>query len=116
MKHSSFNYVRVSRERHGLSREDLAGLMEQRSLRAIRRFERGDAVPTLEGALALQVIFGMEPRDIFPGLFEVVEDAVMRRARDLYAKLEGLTDRWSAAKRELLEAIPARARGSDIQL
>jgi hypothetical protein len=73
-------------------------------------------VPTLEGALALQVIFGMAPREMFPDFFAWVEDAVMRRGAELYEKVEGKTDRRAVAHRELLDAMADRATGSDIAL
>lgn len=116
MKHSAFNYVRTHRQRHGLSHEDLAGLIRQESATAISQYERGRRVPTLEGALALQVIFGMAPKEMFPDFFAWVEDGVMRRGADLYSKLDGLSDRWSEARRELLDAMASRATGQDIEL
>lgn len=116
MKHSRFNYVRTSRLRHGLSVQDLAHLINQRSPTVISQYEHGDRVPTLEGALALEAVFGLAPREMFPDLFEHVEEVVMRQGRALYDRLEGLTDRGSEAKRELLDAMARRAKGNDIEL
>jgi len=109
MKHCSFNYVRTCRQRHALSAEELASLINQRSAAAVSQFESGDRVPTLEGALALQVVFGLAPRELFPDFFASIEDAVMRRAANLYEQLEGLTDRSSQAKRTLVEEMPSRS-------
>jgi hypothetical protein len=58
-------------------------------------------------ALALQVIFGAAPRELFPDLYEQVEDGVMQRARDLYERLEGKTGGRSRAKLDLLEDMAA---------
>jgi transcriptional regulator with XRE-family HTH domain len=106
--HSTFNYVRTCRQRHGLTAQELSELVGQGSATAISKIENGDRVPTLEVALSLQVIFGLPPKAVFPEYFEWVEDRVMRRARDMYEVLQGETDSRSAAKRELLEAMAGR--------
>lgn len=116
MSHATFNYVRTYRLRHALTRRELALLIGQRSATAISRFESGQRVPRLRSALALQVIFGPMPHDIFPGIYEDVEEDVMRRALQLREQLEGRTDRRSSAKLELLDAIPARGWASDSSL
>lgn len=103
-----FNYVRMCMQRHGLTRSELANLIGYKSRKAVNRIATGQRKPTLEAALALQVIFGTVPHDLFPGIFERVEEAVMRRGQELHAALDGLDDQRSAAKRDLLEAMPAR--------
>jgi transcriptional regulator with XRE-family HTH domain len=109
MKHGSFNYVRTYRQRHGLSSDELAALIDQRGRAAIPQFEAGDRIPTLIAALALQVVFGLAPREMFPDLYARIEDAVMRRAAELYESLGALTDRYTEAKRDLLNEMPRRA-------
>jgi len=113
MKHGSFNYVRTSRQRHALTTDEVALLIGQKGKAAVPQFEAGSRVPTLEVALALQVVFGLPPREMFPELFERIEDAVMRRASELHARLDGLTDRFSEAKRSLLEEMPGRSVPND---
>lgn len=112
--HSTFNYVRTCRQRHGLTAQELSVLLGQRSSTAISKIESGDRVPTLEIAMALQVIFGLPPKSVFPEYYEYVEDRAMRRARDVYEELEGATDSRSAAKRELLEAMAGRKEDNTI--
>jgi transcriptional regulator with XRE-family HTH domain len=116
MKHCAFNYVRTHRQRHGLSTEDLARLLGQRAIAAVSQYESGERVPTLEGAVALQVIFGMAPKEMFPDFFAWVEDTVMRRGAEFYKELQGRTDRRAIAIRELLDAMGQRATGQDIEL
>lgn len=116
MKHCAFNYVRTNRQRHALSTDDLAELVGQGSATAISQYECGSRPPTLEVALALQVVFGMAPRELFPDLFAKVESDVMGRAAGLYDKLQDMADRRSVARRELLDAMAERAIGSDIHL
>jgi len=115
MKNSSFNYVRTFRKRHALTGLELASLIGHRSDRTVHWYEKGERVPTLEAALALQILFRQLPHQLFPGLYEAVEDKVMRRAAAMLRQLEGRKDRRTAAKRELLEFLP-RWDASDIEL
>ena len=100
----SFNYVRTYRQRYGLSVHELAHLIN-RSPGYVPQMEYGDSVPSLEVALALQVLFRQHPRRLFAGLYDAVEDGVMRQAAELLASLEDRDDRRSAAKREFLEKL-----------
>jgi len=108
MKNSTFNYVRTQRQRHALSEEELALLINQRAKSSVALIESGDRLPTLESAFALQVVFGVELKQLFPDYYEAVEDGVMRRASLLHERLEGKADIRSQAKRELLEAMAQR--------
>jgi len=116
MKNCAFNYVRTHRKRHALSPDDLAHLIRQDAASAISQYENGRRVPTLEVALALQVVFGMAPREMFPDFFAHIEEEVMCRGAKLYERLDGLSDRRSVARRELLDAMASRAVGQNIEL
>ncbi len=113
MNHTAFNYVRTFRQRYCLTEDDLAFLVCHRSHTRISRIELGRAVPNLAVGLALQVLFDQTPHQLFPGLYEAVEDEVMRRAKTFLDDLEGRNDRKSQAKRSLLEGLP-RANGDDV--
>lgn len=102
---STFNYVRTFRTRHALTQEELAQLVGQKSPTVISKIEHGERVPSLRVALALQVLFHQDPRQLFLEFFEHVEDAVMREVASQYQALDGKTDRHSRAKRELFEGI-----------
>ena len=112
MKHSTFNYVRACRQRYGLTEEELAFLVDYEARNTISLIETGDRTPKLEAALAFQVVFGMAPKELFPEVYEHVEDAVMRRARVLHERLEESTDERSKVKLSLLEEM-ARRRDED---
>ncbi len=116
MHRPQFNYVRTYRLRGGLTAKDLGFLVGQRSATAISQYEAGSRVPTLYVALALEVVFGLKPRELFPEFFEQVEDEVMRRVRTLDAELADKVDRRSQACRRLIEAIPHRGSDNDIIL
>ena len=112
MNHASFNYVRTFRQRYCLTEDELAYLVSHRSHTRSSRIEIGRAVPNLAVGLALQVLFHQQPKQMFPGLYESVEDEVMRRAKCFLDDLEGHNDRRSRAKRDLLEGL-ARDDDSD---
>ena len=65
---------------------------------------------TLETTLALQVIFGAQPKLLFHERYASIEDAVMRRAAELERKIRGKTDLASLKKLELLESMVKRAQ------
>lgn len=114
--HSTFNYVRTCRLKGGLSVQELAALIGQQSSTAISQFEHGDRLPTFKDVLALQIVFGLQPREMFPELFEYVADAVMRHAAALDQQVGDGDGRFADAKRALLESLPGRAKPTDIQL
>lgn len=104
--------MRTCRQRHGLTEEELAFLIDYGSRNSISLVETGDRVPRLEGVMALQIVFGMASRELFPELYDQVQDAVMRRARVLYERFEESDDPRSEAKLSLLEEM-ARRREED---
>jgi DNA-binding XRE family transcriptional regulator len=112
MNNASFNYVRTFRQRHALSEDELAFLISHRSHTTISKIEVGRRAPNLAGALALQVLFRQQPRQMFPGLYEAVEEGVMQRAKTFIDDLEGRSDPRSLAKREFLEGL-ARVEDSN---
>jgi len=111
MNYASFNHLRTFRQRHGLTEDELGFLINQGSPAGMLRIEMGRRVPDLRRALALQVLFRQAPRDLFPGLYEVVEEGVMRRAKFLIDRLGDRTDHRSIAKRDFLSSL-ARAEDS----
>lgn len=112
MNNASFNYVRTFRQRHALTADELAYLINQSSHARISKIEVGRRAPNLEGALGLQVLFRQQPRQLFPGLYEVVEEGVMQRVKEMLDDLDGRTDPRSHAKREFLENV-ARPDAND---
>jgi transcriptional regulator with XRE-family HTH domain len=113
MKHyRSFNYVRTYRRRYALTEEELGFLLGLRGHSAVSQYESGERNPTLETALGLQVLFDQQPRQLFPGLYEKVEDRVMTRIAKLLGRLDGKRDQRSQAKREFLEDVPGGGHDS----
>ena len=113
MEKLGFNHVRTFRQRHALTQRELAFLIG-RSQTTVSSTEYGDSTPYLEVALALQVLFRLSPKELFPGCYEKVEDQVMRRAAELMHKLESGSDRRSIAKLEFLDGLARE--DNDIEL
>lgn len=100
------------RRKHALTQSELAHLLDI-SQKAVSRLEDADSGNIchlrLETAFAIQVVFGKRPGQLFPLLFEEVEDAVMGRALALDRALDGRTDRATEHKRALLTDMVRRA-------
>ena len=92
------NYLRSNRKRIALSQGEVAFLLGQQSSSQISRYERFEHVPSLETALACEVIFKSPISELFGGLYQKAEQDVAERARILASTLG---DR-DAAKRKLL--------------
>ena len=101
-------FVRAQRKHWALSQTELARLLN-RSPARLSRYESGEDPPDLETALALQVVFGVPPRRIFPSLYTTLEEAVMRRAAELDQRLAGKIGYAVDRQRRLLEAMAHRA-------
>lgn len=101
--------VRTHRRRWALTQREVATLLGFESRTSVSRIEQGKHVPNLETALALEVVFGVAPREMFPSIFGEIEEQVMRQSLELYeATLQSSKPR-ERRKRELLEVALKRA-------
>jgi len=91
-----------------LSQEELADLLGVNQTR-ISRYEQNEEAPALSSLLGLQVIFDRAPRTMFQEVYDLVEEAVMRRAAEFERRLADKRDHASTRKRQLLEGMMARA-------
>lgn len=101
--------VRQARKHHSLTQEELAHLLGLYQ-GSISRLESGESPPDLETALSLQIIFGRSLHDLFPILFDRIEDAVMRRGATLDQRLSERPTLNVGAKRRLLKGMVLRAQ------
>lgn len=108
-------YLTTHRKRWGLSLAELGFLLGV-GKKAVWNYEARTRRPSRELLIAAEVIFGAEPRDIFPADYGAVEDQVFARAKELYARLEGRTDLQSLEKLKLLESMVQRAQASSPEL
>jgi transcriptional regulator with XRE-family HTH domain len=109
------NYLRVYRRRWHLTQEELAFLFGYEAESIISRFERDERTITLALAFACHTIFGVEPRELFPALFQSMEESIILRMHDLCERLvQSKPKQTTLAKLELLRAAIARiAAGSE---
>jgi transcriptional regulator with XRE-family HTH domain len=86
------NYLLTNRKRLALSQEEVAFLLgangEGKGIK-VSRNENSSRIPSLQTALAYEVIYGMPVRELFAGMYEQVEQEVAERARVLGYRLEG---------------------------
>ncbi len=98
------NYLRTHRKRTGLTQDELALLLGCKSGTKVSRYERLTREPNLETAFACQAIFGVPAHELFPGLYQNVEQIIKKRAELLKEKLGG-TNAAVRYKRHALNAI-----------
>ena len=107
MKH--IQMVRWNRKRFALSQGEL-GLLLALTQGEISKLEEDRRSTKLETAFGLQVVFDVQPRDLFVRRYFRVEEAVMRRASRLDRLLRGRKDAASLKKQRLLAAMVQRAK------
>ena len=73
------NYIRTFRRRSGLSQGDVAALLGLKNDTTVSRYEAGEFLPSLEGALTLSLLFDVLIADLFGG--EVREAGAVLRER-----------------------------------
>jgi len=111
------NYLRTYRRRWQLTQEELAFLLGYETESIISRIEHQERTITLAVAYACQTIFGLEPSELFPALFENVEGRVVDRMHQLRDRLlQSKPTQKTLAKLELLqEALGRIAADSEQQ-
>lgn len=102
-------YLHTQRLVWGLSVKELAALVGFRSASHISRVAHGKRPPTVEVALACQVVFGVPPSQMFPHVYTLVEDKVMGNICQLHSALEKTTSLSALRKRKLCEEALRRA-------
>lgn len=102
-------YLRTHRKRAGLTQSETAALLGLETGENISRYERESRRPTLETAFALQAIFGVESRELFPGLYREVEQGVRKRARALLKERGAKDPELRGRKQAFLEALASAA-------
>jgi len=82
------SYLRTFRKRNDLTQDEMAFLLGYHSGTKVSRFERLARKPSLEAALACEVVFGIPAHQLFPHAYAEVEKMVTGRARLLSDRLE----------------------------
>ncbi|UVO53066.1 helix-turn-helix transcriptional regulator [Sphingomonas sp. SUN039] len=107
--------MRRVRNRSALTQEELCNLVDisQSTLSELELFREATSLDT---ALALQVVFGTQPRKLFSVLYARIENAVMGRAASLDQKLRDKTDARSLRKLRTLDDMVKRATSQTTEL
>ena len=104
-------YLRRHRRAWGLTQQEIASLVGLRSAAHVSRIEHGKRPPSLEAALACQVIFGIPPDAMFPQAYYLLEERTMRNIYKEHQRLEHTIKPSGIRKRELYALALARAIG-----
>jgi transcriptional regulator with XRE-family HTH domain len=95
------NYLRFNRKRLALSQAEVAFLLGCQSGAKVSRYEQFKREPSLETALACEMVFQRSASELFGGLYQKVEAEVAARAETLASRMkQGKTDRH-AHKRQI---------------
>lgn len=108
-KKMPLNYVRTLRRSWAFTQEEIAVLLGFKDRSGISRIESGKRLPSLESTLALEVLFGVAPKQLFPDLYTETEEALLRRAYPLYEATLNTTTPSDMRKREALDEAMRRA-------
>lgn len=114
MSQRTHNYLRTHRKRAGLTQDELALLLGCKSGTKVSRYERLTREPNLETAFACQAIFGVPAHELFPGIYQNVEQIIKKRAELLKEKLGG-TNAAVEYKRQALNAIATPREAPSLQ-
>ena len=110
------NYLYVRRREWALTQKELAFLFGYGSDAIICRFEGSARKIPLRIAFACELIFGSEPKALFPALFEQVEEGVVRRMYELYEQLKHVEhSKKTSTKLKLLHQALARVTSVEPQ-
>src|SRR5688500_16426610 len=104
------NYLRAFRKRTGLSQDDLAFLLiGLPSGTLVSRYEHGQRKPPLKTLLAYEVLFDTGSNELFAGVFNKMEQTVLKRVDELILRLKAEKKKGlSSQKLKALEAIVER--------
>ena len=98
------SYLRVHRRRWHLTQEELAFLLGYADQSIIARLEQDERAVTLGVAYTCELLFGVEPREVFPMLFEKIKTSAVERIYDLHGQLlQSSSAPKTLAKLELLQ-------------
>ncbi len=105
-------YLRTYRKRSALTQDELSVLLGCESGVSVCQYERLNAQPSLETALACRAIFDVSVEGLFPGIYQKVVMDVVTRVRLMSKELPIIgSSKAVKLKRGLLDAIVSRYGG-----
>lgn len=107
-------YLRTLRKRSGLSQAEVAFLLDESSRKRVSSYERAFTEPSLQAAIACEIVFDEATAEVFAGVYEEVELAVIMRAHRLMTQIEAREPSPSTAQKlESLRRIVKRRRSAN---
>ena len=102
------NHLRANRKRLALSQDEVAFLLGTENGAKVCRYEQFVRMPSLETALACEAIFKRSVSELFPGLYQKVEQKVAARAKTLVERTRrDKSNQRAARKHETLADLAA---------
>jgi transcriptional regulator with XRE-family HTH domain len=92
------NYLRAQRRKSGLSQNEVAFLLGRMNGAQVSRYEKRRRLPSVETALACELIFGVPVAELFAGVRDSIGKDIGKRRRELSAKLQAKTLKGSEAQ------------------
>lgn len=92
------NYLRAQRRKSGLSQNEVAFLLGRVNGAQVSRYENHRRLPSVETALACELIFGVPFADLFAGVRDSIGKDVEKRRRELSSQLQAKTSKGSEAQ------------------
>src|SRR5579863_960577 len=108
MKKGTYAFIAANRARSALTQRDVAQLLGLSAGSAVSRIERSNRIPQTPTFLACSMVFGIGVAELFPSLYQEIEERVATAAKALYDEIEGKNDRDSQLKRAFLEDLLTR--------
>jgi DNA-binding XRE family transcriptional regulator len=107
--------LRALRTESGLSRKDLAYILDFCTAASVSRHEESNVVPNLLTALGYQAIFRLPVSELFPGLYQAVEAGIEERLTRLEEELHqsAAKGRAAASVARMLEFCSSRKDMND---
>ena len=105
------NYLRTHRKRLALSQEEVAfllGFQGESKGTKVCRDEKFTREPSLQSALAYEVIYQKPVRELFAGLYQQIEQEVAARAKILTYRKDRKPNQQTIHKRQMLAGLATR--------
>jgi transcriptional regulator with XRE-family HTH domain len=102
--HRLQNCLRHRRKLSGLAQHEVTFLLGADRTK-ISRYESYGRIPNLQTVFALEIIYGMPARDLFPGIFDAAHAAVQTRAQKLAEHIARRAKHPALRKQAFLHAV-----------
>jgi transcriptional regulator with XRE-family HTH domain len=103
------SYLRTERLASALTQAELGELLGL-TKDAVSKYERGARPVSVKLLIASSIVFGKSPAELFPAVYDEIEDELAINALNLNDRFEHLEDPASRKKFDLVSGVPGRLR------